>query len=205
MLVLTYALLILMLINPYAFGVHSPTDSKAVLLILYVFTTSALIPAVGVAVMKPLGFVKNLESPEQLERTGPYIITGVFYLWLYKNLSTGGQAPPLYLVCILGATIGLFVAFVINIFTKISAHATGMGGMVGMLMLTAWEWQDATLGIPAPGGTFQISLTVATVAMVLVAGCVGTARLVLKAHVPRDLWQGYLVGFVSVWIAHGIL
>ncbi len=205
MLVLTYALVLLLLINPYAFGVHSPADRKAVLLLLYVFTTTALIPGVGIAIMKPLGFIKNLESPDRLERTGAYIVTGAFYLWLFKNLNGSGQVPPLYLVCVLSATIALFVAFFINIFTKISAHTTGMGGLVGMLMLTARDWEGAMLNLPAFGGTVQVSLIVALAAMVVLAGLVGSARLVLKAHVPRDLWQGYLVGFASVWIARAII
>lgn len=205
LLVPTYALLLLLLLNPYAFGVSSPADARAVLLLVYVFTTTALIPGIGIAVMKPLGFIKSLESPDRQERTGPYIVTGVFYLWLYKNLSTGGQAPPLYIVCLLGATISLFMAFFINIFTKISAHATGMGGLVGMLLLTSRVWPGMTLSIPVIGGTLEISLTVALGVIVVIAGLVGSARLVLKAHVLQDLWQGYAVGFASVWIANMVL
>ena len=201
----TYALLLLLLINPYAFGVRSPGDTKAILLLVYVFTTSTLIPGIGIAVMRPLGFIKNLESPDRQERTGPYIITGVFYLWLFKNLDSGGQAPQLYVVCLLGATIALFLAFFINIFTKISAHATGMGGLVGMLLLTAREWSGMSLGLPVFGGTLELSLTVVVAAAVLLAGLVGTARLVLKAHVPQDLVQGYFIGFASVWIARFFL
>ena len=205
LLVPTYALLLLLLINPYAFGVSSAGNAKALLLLVYVFTTSALIPGIGIAVMKPLGFVKSLESPDRQDRIGPYIVSGVFYLWLYKNMSSGGQAPPLYTVCVLGATISLFLAFFVNIFTKISAHATGMGGLVGMLLLTAYVWPGMSLGIPFWGGTLQMSLTFALAVMIILAGLVGSARLVLKAHVPQDLWQGYLVGFSAVWIAHLIL
>lgn len=205
MLVPTYALLLLLAVNPYAFGTGSLFDTKAVLLLVYVFTTSALIPGIGIAVMKPLGFVQNLESPERQERTGPYIVTGIFYLWLYKNISTGGHVPPLYVVCLLGATISLFLAFFINIFTKISAHATGMGGLVAMLLLSSFEWPGAMLGLAVPGLSLELSLPVAAGLAVVLAGLVGTARLVLKAHVPMDLWQGYAVGFVSVWLAKGIL
>ncbi|MBL7797725.1 MAG: hypothetical protein JNJ90_14615 [Saprospiraceae bacterium] len=201
MLVPTYALLLLLFANPYSFGVHSPGDKKALLLLLYVFTTTALIPGIGIAVMKPLGFVRSLESPDRQERIGPYIVTGVFYLWLYQNLKSGGQAPPLYQACVLGATIALFAAFFINIFTKVSAHATGMGGLVGMLLLLTIEWPGSTLGVPVPGGLLEISLPAALAAGVIVAGCVGTARLVLKAHVLRDLWQGYLVGFGAACLA----
>ncbi|MBK8922507.1 MAG: hypothetical protein IPM81_13545 [Saprospirales bacterium] len=205
MLVPSYALLLLLYINPFAFGVHSPTDKQALFLLMYVFTTTALIPGIGIAVMKPLGFVKSLESPDRLERVGPYIVTGVFYLWLYKNLSAGDQAPALYLVCVLGATIGLFMAFFINIFTKISAHATGMGGLVGMLLLTAWQWPGSMLGLPVFGGSVQVSLVAAAGGMAILAGCVGTARLALEVHSTQDIWQGYLVGFLAVWVANGLL
>lgn len=205
MLVPTYALLLLLFINPFAFGVRTPADSKALLLLLYVITTSALIPGIGIAVMKPLGFIRNLESPDRQERVGPYIITGVFYLWLFKNLSASGQAPRLYTVCILSATIALFAAFFFNIFTKISAHATGMGGLVGMLLLTSLEWPGMTLSFSTFGGTVQLSLTVTTAIMIIFAGLVGSARLVLKAHVAQDVWQGYTVGFMAVWMAQFFL
>ena len=201
MLVPTYALLILMFANPYAFGVHSPGDKKALLLLLYVFTTTALIPGIGIAIMKPLGFVRSLESPDRQERIGPYIITGVFYLWLYQNLKSSGQAPPLYQACVLGATIALFGAFFINIFTKVSAHATGMGGLVGMLVLLSVEWPGSTLGIGLFGELLEISQVAVLCLGVLVAGCVGTARLVLRAHVPQEVWQGYAVGLGAMWLA----
>ncbi|MBL7776336.1 MAG: hypothetical protein JNK89_10070, partial [Saprospiraceae bacterium] len=60
----SYALLLLMAVNPFAFGVYRPGEKQALLLLLYVFTTTALIPGIGIAIMKPLGFVKNLESPD---------------------------------------------------------------------------------------------------------------------------------------------
>ena len=205
MLLLTYAMLLLMAINPFAFGVHDLGDKPALLLLLYVFTTSALIPGIGIAVMKPLGFIKNLESPDRMERIGPYIITGVFYMWVYKNLGSGGQVPPLYLICVLGATIALFGAFLINIFTKISAHATGMGGLVGMVLLTAWVWPESSLQFTLFGTGVQLSLIAATALIIIFAGFVGSARLTLKAHVPMDLWQGYAVGFGAVWVAWGLL
>jgi membrane-associated phospholipid phosphatase len=33
------------------------------------------------------------------------------------------------------------------------------------------------------------------------AGLVGTARLILVAHVPRDLYTGFIVGFCAQFIA----
>jgi membrane-associated phospholipid phosphatase len=204
LLVLTYALLLLMLINPYAFSVRSVADKRAMVLLLSVFSTSFMLPAFGVALMKPLGLIKTWQMEDKMERTGPYILSGVFYLWLYKNLLSNGQAPDLFATCALGATIGLFLAFFVNIFTKISAHAVGMGGLVAMLLLAMKTWGGGMFDVPALGGILQLSLNVVLAIIVVLAGLVGTARLALGAHEPRDLYRGYAVGIVAVLLAASI-
>ncbi|MCW5924798.1 MAG: hypothetical protein KIS77_20940 [Saprospiraceae bacterium] len=201
LLVLTYALLLLILINPYAFSVRSLSDKRAVILFLSVFSTSFLLPAFGVALMKPLGFVKSFQMRDKMERTGPYILSSVFYLWLYKNLSSADQAPPLFNAFVLGATIGLFLAFFINIFTKISAHAVGMGGLVAMMLLTNKAWGAAFVSLSLGSGTLQLSLNAVIALLVVLAGWVGMARLALGAHTPADLYRGYAAGMVAVFLA----
>lgn len=201
LLVLTYALLLLMLINPYAFSVRSVADKRAMMLLLSVFTTSFMLPAFGVALMKPLGLIKTWQMEDKMERTGPYILAGVFYLWLYKNLLSTGQAPDLFATCTLGATIALFLTFFINIFTKISAHAVGMGGLVAMFLLAMKTWGDGMFDLPALGGVLQLSLNVVLATVIIIAGLVGTARLALGAHESRDLYRGYAVGIAAVLFA----
>lgn len=201
LLMLTYSLLLLLALNPYAFSVRSLTDKPAMLLLISVFTTSFVLPGFGVALLKPLGLVKSLALADKQERIGPYILSGVFYLWLYKNLASGGQAPALYTTFVLGATIGLFFAFFVNIFTKISAHAVGMGGLIAMLLMTGSVWGDTVFNIPMFGGAVQLSLNVVIALVVILAGLVGTARLALGAHTPADLYRGYAAGFVAMLLA----
>jgi hypothetical protein len=205
LLISTYLLLLLLATNPYAFGVSSLGDPKAERLFLSVFSTSVLLPGVGIGLMRPLGLVRTLELSDKLERTGPYIITGVFYGWLFMTLNGVGAVPNLYAVVLLGATIGLFLNFFFNIFFKISAHAAGMGGLLASLLLTTREWSGAMLGIGAFGGTVYISLIWVLAAAILLAGLVGTARLALGAHTPYELWRGYLSGAAAVFLAAMVL
>ena len=65
LLILTYILLLLMSINPYAFSVRSLDDQRAILLLLSVFSTTFLIPGFGVALLKPLGFIRSLEMEDK--------------------------------------------------------------------------------------------------------------------------------------------
>ena len=188
--------------NPYAFSARSMTDKPAMILFISVFSTSFVLPAFGTALMKPLGLIRSLQMDDKLERTGPYIVSGIFYLWLYKNLDATGQAPALFNTFVLGATIALFFAFFINIFTKISAHAVGMGGLAAMTLLTNTAWDSASIGIPVLGGTLQLSMIAVLALVVLLAGFVGSARLALGAHIPADLYRGYAAGMSAVFLAN---
>lgn len=205
LLVLTIGLALLLATNPFAFGVHDFADPKARILLLTVFITTFVLPGVGVAVMKPLGLIQSLEMQDRQERTGPYILTGVFYLWVFKSLLSDVQVPGLFSVFALGTTIGLFVAFFANIFTKISAHALGMGGLVALVMLMCFRWGGTGLSISAFGNTLMLSTTALLVLVVLFAGAVGMARLRLGAHEPVDVYQGYAAGFAAVLVAQGLL
>lgn len=200
LLVLTYLLLLMLALNPFAFGVHQMGDQHTMVLLLYVISTTFVIPVLGVSLLKPLRLVQSLEMHDKQERIGPYIITGIFYLWIFKNFTTGA-VPELYAKFALGATIALFFAFFANIFTKISAHATGMGSLVAMLFLLAFEWSGAAL----PLGPFLLSLNTVLLFGVVLAGLVGAARLSLGIHSPAELWQGYAAGFLAVMLANVIL
>ena len=198
-LVLTYILLLMLWVSPYAFGANTVTEQRSMILLLGVFISTAFIPAIGMLLMKGLGFVKTLQMEDKQDRIGPYIMTGVFYMWLFKNLISGGQTPIIYTAFVLGATISLFLCFFVNIFYKISAHAAGMGGMVMMLVLLPFYWNEA--GTAVQFGAWTISWPVIIAGGILLAGAVGTARLALSVHTSGQVYRGYLAGAFSVLIA----
>jgi hypothetical protein len=205
LLIVTYALLLMLLFNPFAFGARSIADNPAIVLCIMVFATTFVIPGVGVAIMKPLGLIKSLQMEDKQDRTGPYIITGVFYLWLFKNLLSGGHSPEFLAQFVLGATIGLFLSFFINIFTKISAHAVGMGGLLAGLYIIGKEWGGSVANLSMMNGTFSISLNAVFGILLIFAGLIGVARLALNAHTPADLYRGYGIGMLAQVIASWFL
>lgn len=200
LLVLSYLLLLMMSANPFAFGVNKMSDQRAVVLIFYVVSTTFLIPALGVSLLKPLGLIKNLTMADKQERIGPYIITGVFYLWMFKNF-TSGAVPPLFAEFALGATIALFLAFFANIFLSISAHTTGMGALLTMLAILSFEWAGQSVRV----GAFTISLNIVLYVCTILAGLVGVSRLSLKNHPPGAIYLGYAAGILAVLLSHVIL
>ena len=200
LLMLTYMLILLLLVNPYLFGVPSIGDNK--FLIAMIFMSTFLIPMLAVVMMRFLGLIDTLEMRDRTERVGPYIATGIFYMWMAFYCVRSPVIPTAYAVPVVGTTIALFTAFIINIFQKISIHAVGMGGLVGMILITMRLFSYDNFMVKTEGaGSLQISMSLLLVGAIIAAGVVGTARLLLNAHTPRELYGGYLVGFVTQFIA----
>lgn len=206
LLMLTYMLVLLLLVNPYLFGVNNIGDQLSRVLILRIFLATFFIPALSVVMLRFLGMVESIELKDKQERIGPYIITGIFYMWMFRNFLDNSLIPTAYTSFMLGATIALFVAFFINIFSKISAHAVGMGGLLGMVVLTMLEFSHHFFTIDLVLiGPVQFSLTVVLLLVILASGLVGTSRLLLQAHHPQDLYGGFVVGFFAQFIAYRFL
>jgi hypothetical protein len=198
LLILTYMLVLLLLVNPYLFGVNSLREHSG--LVLRVFFTTFFLPAFAIFLMQ------RLEFTDKQERIIPFIATGIFYLWVFRSVSADTQIPTAFLIAVLGTTMGLFICFLINLFFKISIHATGMGGLVGIVLISMWLFSYGTFDIAFPLlGHIQVSMSLLLMLSIITAGLVGTARLWLKAHTPRELYFGYFIGLASQFIALKIL
>lgn len=188
-----YMLVILLLVNPYLFGVSHVFDEGARLVLLQVFLYTFFIPATAFTVMYFLGMIGRLDVPEREDRIGPYLVTGMLYLWVYYNFAQTGIMPPAYVSFMLGAVIALFLSFLLNIFSKISAHTVGMGGLIGMLIITLLWFSYGSFQF----GEGEVGMLQFLIIAIVLAGAVGTARLVLKAHEPNEIYGGYLIGFAA--------
>jgi hypothetical protein len=149
-----------------------------------------------------IGLAKSLELPEKEDRIAPYIITGIFYLWMFRNFLDNPDIPSSFSRAILGSSIGLFLAFFINIFDKISAHTVGIGGILGFLMLFLFQHGNASLlfqGFNA--NIYLIPMSLVFLIALLLAGLTGTSRLYLKAHTPAQVYAGYFIGILTQFIA----
>ncbi|MEL7020388.1 MAG: hypothetical protein AAGK47_02155 [Bacteroidota bacterium] len=200
LLMMTYMLVILLLVNPYLFGVNSLNGGMNLVIPVFLFTF--FIPALAVSMMKFLGLVQSFAMEDRMDRIGPYIITGIFYLWIFRNFLSNSEIPTAYTSFVLGGVIALFVAFFINIFSKISLHAVGMGGLMGMVIITMFLFSYGAFTVDIPSiGNVQMSMLTILLITILLTGLVGTCRLILSAHRPVDLYGGYLVGFLTQFLA----
>lgn len=185
----TYGLLLLLFTNPNRFG-HFGEKLHIVWLII-IFALTFLFPAIWLLMMKRLEMIDSLNLETNKERIVPFIATATFYLWtawMFKsNVNMKIPTDKLIFFMMLGSCFTIFMALCINIFMKISLHTMGAGNLLGIIFpLIRISTYD---------------LRFVFVALILVAGIIGVSRLILKAHTPREVYAGYLVGFTGQFLA----
>lgn len=201
LLVPTYMVGLLALVNPYLFG----TNYLIGLVVGQVFYLTFLIPSIAIVLMKMLNMISSFQMPDKQERIGPLIVAGVLFLWTFWNLKNASEIPLPCTIFLLGSTIALFVGFFINLFFKISLHAIGMGGFIAMvfiIMIPDFHYSYGSFVVEIPTlGAFKIMVKHVLMAVIVLAGLTGTARLILGAHTSLELYTGYFIGLWSMFIA----
>ena len=184
LLLTSYAFALIYLTNPLLFSAYDET--QVMQLFLMVVLNTLIFPVIAILLVWRLGFVKTLEMNEAKDRLVPYITTGVFYIWSYVVFRKSGM-PQVFNIIILGATITLFVIFLFNLFRKVSAHSGGMGAL---LIVTI-----------AACVLSSLNLNFLPVIIVMIAGIVGSSRVLLGAHDNTEIFTGFLIGIISQMIA----
>jgi hypothetical protein len=189
----TYGTLLILLLNPNMFGYFG--EKVHVVWLILVFALTFVFPAVWLLMMKRLEMIDSLKLETTKERIVPFIATATFYLWttwMFKA-SVHTNIPPNQLVfyMMLGATLSIFIAFFINIFAKVSLHTIGAGSLLGLLLILV-RFSTYDIRMIFIGG-------------VVLAGIIGTARLILNAHTEREIFTGYFIGFSGQFIAFSIV
>ena len=131
----------------------------------------------------------HIDNPKQ--RTSPYIYTIMAYVFWAYFVHQVLHLPILILLIAIGATLALVAVTVINHWWKISAHLTGVGGLLGGICSFALIY-----------GYLPITLIIITLISALI---LMYARLYLQAHTPLQVVCGLLLGLLCTFIPNLIL
>lgn len=176
----TYIFIFLMYQVPYEFAGISEYQLK--LRLFSTFWLTAFFPAFAVFLLWRLKFSESIFLRTQKERIVPYVITMIFYWWMYflsRNPKFDDQ-PSVLKFFYLGIFISTVFGLVLNNYFKISLHAMGVGGAMAAVILFALHYH-------MPLGA---AISVATV----LTGIVCTARFLVSDHTNKEVYAGLLVG-----------
>lgn len=189
----TYGTLLILGLNPNMFGYFG--ERLHIVWLIIVFALTFVFPGIWMLMMKGLRMIDSLHMETSKERIVPFVAAITFYLWttwMFKaNVHMKIPTNQFIFYMMAGACISISVAFFMNIFTKVSLHAMGAGSILG-LTLTLVKFS-----------TFDLRLLF--VGVILLAGIIGTARLILKAHTELEVISGYFIGFAGQFLAFGVI
>jgi hypothetical protein len=133
--------------------------------------------------LKRQKIIKSLEMNEVKERSIPYLVSILFYIFTHFLLSKI-SFPSFYLSLFKAATITILLLFIFSLLKmKFSAHLAALGGFLGMLFLVNLYFKMDT--------NLLIGFTL------IITGLVASARLALNAHGFKELFFGFLIGLLS--------
>jgi hypothetical protein len=201
LLILFYSLFLLLCLKPHLIGALHWSEQSLLIILIFIYT--CLVPAIGIALLKFTGLVKNFNMEDKYDRYGPLIICAVFYLWLWVNLKAQDNIPKLLIAFILTSIICIFLAFVLNLKIKVSLHAMSIAAFASFwIMIRLFHSEDHIYYfrfLKSTVSTFHLHHLIGL--SIILAGWIGTCRLYLKAHTAEELYLGYFVGVFSTILA----
>ncbi|MCC8117821.1 MAG: hypothetical protein LIP09_03610 [Bacteroidales bacterium] len=179
LLVPTYACAVAFWITPLS---YLPERTRLLVSII-IFLLTAALPMAAIIFMIKIGKVSDAAISNKRERGIPYVVTSLSYLAAAAYL--GFQHAPHWLTFFFaGACFACLLALVINTGWKISAHATTMGGLCGMMLFIAFNNLGVVWMMWWISGVF------------LLTGAVCSARLFLHRHSPAQVYAGWIMGII---------
>ena len=146
---------------------------------------TCILPLIFLSVLRHFKLIKDLQVNVREQRLFPYLFAALccliaaYYLF-YRH------SPQWFVMFMVGSALTVLVLALINLKWKISAHAAGIGGVVALI------YQIHVQGLSAFDLLWPLCLSI------VVAGLLGSSRMILRRH---DLWQvlaGAVVGFLCV-------
>ena len=181
-----YATWFLAFVHPYYF-VGYPQSIKLWVL-LRVGYNMIFFPALSVLLLKAVGFIDSIFLKTRKDRIIPIIASNLFFFWMYLVFHNQTEIPLILTSFIFGVFLASSFTLLANIYFKISLHAIGVGGLLGLFLEILYS--DAYVPVTLP-------LMVA----ILITGLVCTSRMIVGRHSPFDVYAGLVVGMISQFLA----
>jgi membrane-associated phospholipid phosphatase len=149
------------------------------------FILTFVIPASIIFYMWKANKIDSLHIEDAKQGRFPYFYTGAAYAFWFIFVWMISLLPGVMTIICLGAIIALVAVSIINEKWKISAHLTGIGGLLGGI---------CSFALYAHYIPMALIMFVLVMALLLMY-----ARLYLNAHSPLQVVAGFLLGLISVF------
>ena len=152
------------------------------LLLVYLFTI--LIPTVLIRIYRIYQGRTRLDIGQKEQRMVPFLISIICYFACYYLMELF-HIPHIISIILLIALFIQILCAIINVWWKISTHTAAIGGVAGAIIAFSL--------IFAFNPVWWFSL------VIILAGMVGTSRIILRQHTLSQVIAGFLVGLLCAF------
>lgn len=175
---------LILFVVPESSSVHE--SLKQNLFYLIVMSTLA-IPMVTIIGLRLAGSIHSLHMATLKERAVPFTITSLYYILTVYFLSKKTQLDPVLWEVLGLITIAILVLTIVTFFWKMSAHMTGMGGLLAAVLVLGLKFPNFSVLYPLLG-------------VLMLTGIVAASRLYIHAHKPLEVYVGLIFGFALCFV-----
>lgn len=153
-------------------------------MLLVVFITTCFLPALSIFILS-INSKFDITMEKNTDRTLALIISAISYYIGYLFLK---RLPsfPVYNILLIGSVLVHVILLPISMRWKISIHSAAIGGLIGGVLALALRLQENPV----------ILLS----SLILIAGLIGTARLILSKHTEAQIYSGLSIGFLTLFL-----
>jgi hypothetical protein len=183
----TYLFLLFWLVFPVAFDPIKEDGTSRFIFLL--FCVTFILPVLMISLLKTLGWLETFAMEERQQRIVPFLLISVFYTGVtyvfYDRTEVSLNDNFLKFLIIINALV--IVSTIVTMVYKVSVHSIGIWGLIGILVPLNKVSDTGTLLYP-------------TIAAILVAGVIMSARLQLNVHKTGEVLSGAFIGFCTSFV-----
>ena len=159
------------------------TKQSEYIILLIVFLATYVTPILLLLFLKRFKMIHSYHLETIKERKFPTLFMIVLFVLLGKRLLETQVVDLLaysFLACAF-ALLCVYMLFLVNL--KASLHTLSVAGLIGFICVISYQ--------------YKLNLLIPIIILFLLSGVIATARLKLGAHQPKEIYIGFLIGFVT--------
>jgi len=166
------------------FMVHLPDPMKRVIFLLASINMT-VVPLAMMPLLKYRNVIRSYQMEMRNERIIPLALGTMMYI-ITTVIFYSYQIPVLIKSFMLAASISATLILIITFNWKISVHSAGMGALLATSIVLSLRMRTNLIAIWIP--------------LLALTGLIMSSRLYLSSHRPSQVYAGFLLGFITVFV-----
>lgn len=157
-------------------------------ILMIIFMSTYILPVFVLALLKRMNMIQSYKLDTIEERKFP-ILFFIILSFMIGNLLINIQIVDLLAFSFYGTAISLgftYILFTAKI--KTSLHTLGIGGILSFIIIMSFE--------------YKLNYNLIIAVLFILSGLIAVSRLALKAHKPKEVYIGFLIGMISQLISY---